>query len=343
MRIIAHCAADAAYPSPGGRKDKAAMYDLGFRRYASCICVCALLLSSCNGSSIPNAGDNATVGLQALKNHKVFAYTGTKQTFIVPTGVTRLAVSAHGGSGAGAGYTHCVAFAGYPGRMYAVIAVRPGDKLSVFVGGAGKGGVGGFNGGGFGGANGYGTYRKGWGGGGASDVRIGGDTLKDRIVVAAGGGGAGDGPWDCLFDWGGNGGGMAGKPGCCGQTSGDGNGAGGSGGTQTDGGSGGSGGQGSNENGDPGDNGALGLGGDGGNGSSYTSRNFGGGGGGGYYGGGGGGGGAFINISGEGCDYGCAGGGGGGGSSYVEPSAIKSQTWTGWREHGSGRVVFSWN
>jgi len=66
---------------------------------------------------------------------------------------------------------------------------------------------------------------------------------------------------------------------------------------------------------------------------------FGGGGGGRGFGGGGGGGGR-----GDTKDYrDSTGGGGGGGSSYVEPGAITSRMWTGWREEGDGRVIFSWN
>jgi hypothetical protein len=75
----------------------------------------------------------------------------------------------------------------------------------VFVGGQGNGAAGGFNGGGNagpGGTRGGASY----GGGGASDVRAGSDTLRDRILVAAGGGGEGSGG----FEVGGRGGGEIG-------------------------------------------------------------------------------------------------------------------------------------
>ena len=37
------------------------------------------------------------------------------------------------------------------------------------------------------------------------------------------------------------------------------------------------------------------------------------------------------------------GGGGGGGSSYVEPSAIKSRVWPGWKDAtGDGLIVIDW-
>ena len=92
------------------------------------------------------------------------------------------------------------------------IPVKPRETLYVRVGGRGLGGDypgsagGGFNGGGSGG---NGGYWGGHGGGGASDVREGGDRLKDRILVAGGGAGQGTGyyAWDCTA---GNGGGTVG-------------------------------------------------------------------------------------------------------------------------------------
>jgi hypothetical protein len=308
-------------------------------RSAFCIGAAGVLLSACGGSSMPRASNDASNVPTALKNNKIFDYTGKKQTFVVPVGVTRLSVIARGAWGVGN-----TPFAAYPGRVYALIGVHGGDKLYVFVGGAGVRQTGGFNGGGSGGNDGSGSGGVGYGGAGASDVRIGGDALKDRIVVAAGGGGAGNGMRVYLFDSGGDGGGMVGDPGIGGATSRSGSegGGGGGGGAQTEGGSGGTGGQGSSGNGDAGENGVLGSGGNGGNGDSKTSYAYGGGGGG-YYGGGGGGGAGLENTP----DYfycgSCNGGGGGGGSSYVEPSAIKSQMWTGWRQSGNGRVIFSWN
>lgn len=307
-------------------------------RRALSIGVAGALLSACGGSSVPIATDYA-IGAGGLKYHQTFSYTGGEQTFIVPAGVTQLAVVALGGKGGGravngASYDP----GGSPGRVYALIPVQPGDKLHVFVGGwpGYYGTAGGFNGGGIGGGGRYAAY----GGGGASDVRMGGDKLKDRVVVAAGGGGAGSCYYYCS-EPGGNGGGLTGKPGGGGGGT---YGKGGGGGTQRAGGSGGAGGQGkqSGGNGMPGGNGALGLGGSGGTGGTPSGSYYlgfpGGGGGGGYYGGGGGGGSASAGNS-----Y-SEGGGGGGGSSYVEPSATKSRLRTGWKKaKGAGQVVFSWN
>lgn len=311
-------------------------------RSAFCMGAIGVFLSACGASSMPRASNAAINVPSALKNNKIFDYTGNEQTFVVPAGVTRISVIARGAWGAGD-----TPSAAYPGRIYALIRVHPGDKLNVFVGGAGLRQTGGFNGGGPGGGDGSGSGG-GYGGGGASDVRIGGDALKNRIVVAAGGGGAGNGMEVYLFDSGGDGGGVVGDPGVGGATSrhrSEG-GRGGGGGTQSNGGLGGTGGQGTSGNGDAGKTGVLGSGGNGGAGESktiYAYAGGGGGGGGGYYGGGGGGGAGLVNTPDYFyCGY-CNGGGGGGGSSYVDPSAIKSQMWTGWRQRGNGRVIFSWN
>jgi hypothetical protein len=315
-----------------------------FSRAVLNICVAAALLAACGGgSSVPIASDSAMNRASGVENHQIFAYTGNEQTFIVPAGVTRLTVLARGGEGGGY-YNNGPSdgYPGLPGRVYAVIRVHPGSELYVFVAGSpGRSGqAGGFNGGGGGGSVGSGT---GYGGGGASDVRLSGDKLKDRIIVAAGGGGAGQCGLFC-YDPGGNGGGLDGKPGGSYRSC-DICGGGGGGGTQSAGGSGGAGGQGKQkrENGQPGRDGALGLGGGGGSGglgSSADAGSPGGGAGGGYYGGGGGGGGASTHCH---CADNGQGGGGGGGSSYVEPGAITSRMWMGWRgPNRNGQIIFSW-
>ena len=314
-----------------------------FGRCALCIGVAAALLSACG--ALRQAQDDTLIPVaapDAVKNNKTFKYTGSQQTFKVPAGVSQLTVVALGGEGGGFSTYPSIGTPGRPGRVYAIIPVKPGQKLYVFVGGSGR--HGGFNGGGAGGINsgGYGSY-DGNPGGGASDVRTGGNMVNDRIIVAAGGGGAGDAVRAYNYSSGGNGGGLVGKPGGAGSSD---SGGGGGGGTQSQGGSGGAGGPGCGTScggkGQPGESGALGVGGSGGGGASndfYAAG--GGGGGGGYYGGGAGGGGG--NQS---CYRYCASqsGGGGGGSSYVEPSAIKSRTWTGWKtKKADGLVVFSWN
>ena len=309
-------------------------------RYAVSICVASVILAGCGGRVnsvvVPLSGIS-----NALPGQHTFEYTGTKQSFKVPPGVTSITVVARGAAGSpdsssSGSYND---YFGHGSRVYAEIPVGPGETLHVFVGAQGLD-SGGFKGGGSPGyPSGFGpTY----GGGGASDVRKKGDALRDRILVAAGGGGQGGGSSLNGDGFGGNGGPALGQEG--GSVYGA---AGGLGGTQNSGGAGGSGGDGSyggeDSSGDPG---ALGRGSDGGGGgldpycnsSNYGCRGYyGGGGGGGYYGGGGGGGGG-------GGSYGHSpGAGGGGGSSYAEPSAQRVRMWRGWKNAtGDGLVVFSW-
>jgi hypothetical protein len=306
-----------------------------FGRVALSVSVAATLLSACGGASMPHASAFAPGESRATKSGKTFTYTGSVQTFVVPSGVSQITVVARGGEGAGFVAYPSTDAPGRPGRVYAIVPVTPGEKLYVFVGASGSDG--GFNGGGNSGAtdSGSGSY-SGNPGGGASDVRAGGTGILDRIIVAAGGGGAGQSNYTYGVDAGGNGGGLAGKKGGGGGASGQ-NGGGGGGGTQRKGGAGGAGGSNYSNKGDSGGGGTLGLGGNGGS-SHCSNAGVGGGGGGGYYGGGGGGAASIFY-----CDYPSQGGGGGGGSSYVEPSAIKSRMWTGWKAKGDGLVVFTWN
>jgi hypothetical protein len=229
---------------------------------------------------------------------QTFTYTGAEQTFKVPGGVTSIHVVAIGGSGGASG----AVLGGEGASVTGDVTVTPGDTIYFEVGGNGLssglgGGLGGFNGGGDGGSSSAG------GGGGASDIRT--SPLEDglapdlRLIVAAGGGGAGaEGEISA-----GAAGGAAGSDGADTTTENPG----GNAGTATEGGAGGEGFFGF------GGDGELGLGGAGG--ASGFSGGTGGGGGGGYYGGGGGGGG---EISG--------GGGGGGGSSLIPPSGLQSLT-----------------
>ena len=79
------------------------------------------------------------------------------------------------------------AVGGKGGRVQATMSVTPGQVLNIYVGGKGDNyGNGGYNGGG--GRAVSPAYRSG-GGGGATDIRIGGSALSDRVLVAGGGGG----------------------------------------------------------------------------------------------------------------------------------------------------------
>lgn len=248
-----------------------------------------------------------------------FEFTGSVQTFIVPTGVTSLTIEACGAEG-GDGRSSPSGVGANGGCVTATIgSLTPGEGLAVFVGGQGGAGgdnvagVAGFNGGAAGGS---GTFAGG-GGGGASDVRRGG-TLADRVVVAGGGGG-------------GSGNANGGPGGAGGSTTGAAGGnapeaTGGGGGLPAAGGAGGSG-----NSGHDGVAGSLGSGGGGGNGAASTAG--GGGGGGGHYGGGGGEGEPTVPNPGA--------GGGGGGSSFTVDGAT-AVTHTQGSRAGNGRIVITW-
>jgi hypothetical protein len=188
-----------------------------------------------------------------------FAFTGSMQSFTVPSCVSNITISALGAQGG----PNAVATVtgGLGGMAYGVLPVSAGDVLNIYVGGTN-----GFNGGGLGGVSG-GTAacaNAGGGiGGGASDVRLNGTGLTDRVIVGAGGGGAGgDRIAACGRGAGGGGGGGyyggGGGSGWPGSTSG---GTLASGGTQSSGGTGGTSVSQLINNGQPG---TLGLGGDGG-------------------------------------------------------------------------------
>lgn len=211
-----------------------------------------------------------------------YQYTGKVQTVTLPKG--KFKIECWGAQG---GYRSSTSYGGKGGYAVGTLTLSAKTNLFVYVGGAGgntstnAGSAtvvgGGFNGGG----SRYG-YK---GGGGASDVRIGTDSLYARVIVAGGGGSDG-----ASYQTGGYGGGTSG-----GATTG-GYGSGGGGATQTAGGTGGS-----------GNPGTFGVGGQG----LYRSNGYGGAGGGGWYGGGG----AYPDSSGDDDK------GGGGGSGYVYTSS----------------------
>ncbi|OIN60729.1 glycine rich domain-containing protein [Arsenicibacter rosenii] len=248
--------------------------------------------------------------LFAQTSPQTFTYTGDVQTFTVPAGVTTLSVVANGAQGEGVQNSQLSipipTFypGGKGGRVAATLTVTPGQNLSLYVGGIP------FNGGG------NGSFSK---GGGATDIRIGGSDLSNRVLVAGGGGGAGN------VREGGVGGGLIGGVGGGYNDSG----GGGGGGTQSAGGKGGDSDGGVTQP----EDGKLGLGGKG-------NSSGGGSGGGGYYGGGGGqyyyqGGGEFNASS------------GGGGSSYPDPAnlplnGVTSVVHEQGVNEGTGSITLSW-
>ncbi|MEM9821210.1 MAG: glycine-rich protein [Bacteroidota bacterium] len=121
----------------------------------------------------------------------IYNYTGGVQTFTVPADVTQLQVTAYGAQG---GSTYSIAGGvGKGGKVETTLNVSPGQVLNIYVGGQGQS-YSGFGstlqGGWNGGARGS-TWGQGAGGGGATDIRIGGTTYNDRVIVAGGGGGKG--------------------------------------------------------------------------------------------------------------------------------------------------------
>ena len=100
-------------------------------------------------------------------------YNGTIQTWTVPNCVSTITVTATGGSGGGADYTHGNQTGGLAARLTGTVPVTSGHVLDIVVGA--MGGYGGVDGG---------------GGGGASYVWD--NTTSTLLVVAGGGGGAGD-------------------------------------------------------------------------------------------------------------------------------------------------------
>ena len=227
-----------------------------------------------------------SVNFLTAQTTQTFNYTGSQQTFTIPSCVSSISVdlrAAEGGNGLHANNS-IMSLGGTGGRLQCDFPVSPGNVLYIYVGGAGGvgtsgGGLGGYNGGGQGGwrSDGY----RGGGGGGASDIRLNGTALSDRILIAGGAGGAGDNYYAYNYDPGGKGGGLTGETGWGGNSSpGQGSGFGGS---ANSGGAGGS---------WPGycasGAGSLGLGGHACGGSLGPNNGAagGGGGGGGYYGGG---------------------------------------------------------
>lgn len=272
----------------------------------------------------------ATLGAPAFAATETFDHTGAAQQWIVPAGVSTVTVDLFGAQG---GFVVDDAMPSLPqgGRgahVAATLAVTPGETVWVFVGGAGNVGPGvnaGFNGGG------EATSDAGWmagGGGGASDIRIGGTALSDRALVAGGGGGVG-GTWGAMGPGGSGGDSQSvGSVGGAGIAT-----TGGSGGTAGSDVAGGSPGVGGTPGGGAGSAGIFGVGGTGG--TNGTVSGAGGGGGGGYFGGGGGG------SGGRDVDFDAAsGGGGGGGSSFIGSSTTGTVT-NGARE-GHGAVVIAY-
>lgn len=116
----------------------------------------------------------------AKNNIMDFNYTGSVQSKTLKPGT--YTIECWGGQGG----TYSSYIGGYGGYSKGTITLTEATTVYISVGGAGSSSstAAGFNGGGTG-------ISSGRGGGGATDVRIGQNSLYSRVIVAGGGGGAG--------------------------------------------------------------------------------------------------------------------------------------------------------
>ena len=142
-----------------------------------------------------------------------FDYTGTEQVFTVPAD-GKYKIELWGASGGGVTVNNTFYNGGLGGYVSGTIDLANQQKLYIYVGGSTSTYEGGYNGGAKGGT---GDDEKYTGGGGATDIRINNgnwndfDSLKSRIMVAAGG--AGTGYYSSESILGGSGGGLNGSVG----------------------------------------------------------------------------------------------------------------------------------
>src|SRR5690606_31966668 len=135
--------------------------------------------------------------LSVLKGYsQTYTYTGSVQTVTLPAGNYEIEMwGANGGGTTGANANANVPkLGGIGGYAKGNMTLTTSTSVNIYVGGKGAtealNVAGGFNGGG---NSGGGTGVSGvcGSGGGASDIRIGGNALTNRIIVAGGGGAAG--------------------------------------------------------------------------------------------------------------------------------------------------------
>lgn len=254
---------------------------------------------------------------------KSFTFTGSDESWTVPTGAKSITIEGYGAAGGTGGNSGGAG--GKGGYLKATISVTAGDTLTIRIGQKGHNGgqsnlatstVFGNGGKGGGGAM-IGGYQGG-AGGGTSYVK---KSSTNLFVVGAGGGGNGYSMFGGSAVAGADGGGTTGATGSAGETGT----SGGGGGTQAAGGVRGSG----------TDNGVAGASFDGGNGGSgifFADGGGGGGGGGGYFGGGG-----------AGAGFAGSGGSGGGGSSFTIASATDVTNTQGHASaNGNGSITFTY-
>lgn len=150
-----------------------------------------------------------------IETNVSYEFTGAVQKYVVPEGVYEVELEAMGASGYGAFMDLSTTPAttwGLGGWVRGRLAVLPGDTLWIYVGQEGQLNGWAYNGGA--GIESGRTVGMCAGGGGASDVRVGGQSLAHRVIVGAGGGGTAQASWSK----GGFGGGAVGGSGTVEQT-----------------------------------------------------------------------------------------------------------------------------
>jgi hypothetical protein len=251
----------------------------GFKRFIATSAVVLSALYPIPAQSVSSNPNTVCVGSTCTVS---FPFTGDYYSWTVPTSGSYI-LEVWGAQGGNAGYGGTVyTYGGKGGYAKGSIALVSGQVLNIYVGGQGAGDTptttsayvaGGFNGGGVGYVGNQTADRRAGGGGGASDVRVAGTALADRVIVAGGGGGGSYNTAYGATHYPGVGGGSSGGDGYTSSWN-EFSAYNGKGGSQSAGGAAGT----ANNGGSPG---TLGLGG------ASTSHFFGGaGGGGGYYGGG---------------------------------------------------------
>jgi hypothetical protein len=145
-----------------------------------------------SGGCVSTFTDSVTVS-SCPSGIDTFLYTGSMQTFTVPSCVTSVNIKVWGAQGGSSFYNTNGNFidGGLGGYAEGDLAVTGGQTLYVAVGRKGSPNTtpsAGWNGGAC--AGNISTSGYGGGGGDGSDVRVGGQTFSDRVIVAGGGGGA---------------------------------------------------------------------------------------------------------------------------------------------------------
>ena len=116
-------------------------------------------------------------------NATLFTYNGAVQTYTVPkTGKYKLQVWGAAGGNNG------TILGGAGGYSEGIANLTVGETIYIYVGSKPTAKAGGFNGGGNGATNVNNAGSPSYGGGGATDMRIGTDSLNTRVIVAGGGG-----------------------------------------------------------------------------------------------------------------------------------------------------------